>query len=78
MAKCPHCGSNDTSCTNLLEVIGSNVLGGIAGGIAGLFNPSRSTPVHMKTSRNITEYKEYFCNKCKRSFKKNRTTGDIY
>lgn len=78
MAKCPYCGSKDTSCTNLFEVIGSNILGGIAGGVAGLFNPSMSTPVHMKTSRNITEYKIYICNNCKKNFRIHRNTGDVF
>lgn len=72
MAKCPKCGSRNTSCLNWLEVIGSNVVGGIAGSVMGAINPSLATPAHIKTSRSICSKKEYICNNCGLKFEKER------
>ena len=72
MAKCPYCGSRNTSWTNPLEVVGANAIGVAAGTLMSMISPSSSSMAHYRASRNLVENKEYHCNNCGRDFKKSR------
>lgn len=74
MAKCPHCGSENTESTNLGECVLTHTVAGalgvLAGGVAAMFHPSSGTHVAHGTWHSLTEnvHLRHHCNCCKRDF----------
>ena len=78
MAKCPNCGSRNTSWCNPAEVVGANMAGIVAGCVMSCISPNSAPMAQYRASRNLVEYKEYRCKDCGKDFRKNRWNGEVF